>query len=127
MTVYVVEQGCYSDRQIVGIFSQYEKAALFCAANNRAEDDYYDCEISEYELDGWDIDGNIKPMYVYTASNDGGRWGVGYPRILSLEKVRKLRSYSDSFYIVLKSPDKEKAEKIMYDKLAERKAREAGI
>lgn len=127
MTVYVVEQGCYSDRYIVGVFSSEEKAAQYCALNNKADYTYDDCDYSAYDLDEWEEEGKVTPVWVYRAYQDASGWQVSFERVLSLKEVRKMPSTNNGFWIALKSPDEEKAKKIMYDKLAERKAREAGI
>lgn len=127
MTVYVVEQGSYSDRQIVGVFSSEEKAAQFCALHNEADYGYGDSYYSAYDLDEWEEEGKVTPMWVYRAYRSAMGWNVAFERVLSLNEVQKMPMVRDEFWIALKSPDEEKAKKIMHDKLAERKAREAGV
>ena len=127
MTVYVVEQGCYSDRMIIGVFSSEEKAAQYCALHNKADYAYGDCDYSAYDLDEWEEEGKVTPMWVYRAYQNVRGWNVTFERVLSLNEVQKMPSTKDGFWIVLKSPDEEKAKKIMYDRLAEMEARKAGI
>lgn len=128
MTVYVVEQGCYSDREVVGVFSSEEKAIRFCALHNKADDSSDACEYSAFELDEWGADGDITPVWVYQAYQwTLDKWHVAFKQVLSTKEIQKLPKYESCFWIILKSRDDEKAKKIMYDKLAERKAREAGI
>lgn len=63
MKVYIVEQGEYSDRHIVAVFSEKEQADLYKAARNDSEreaDDYVEVyDIYEFEVDETHLEGTI--------------------------------------------------------------------
>lgn len=63
MKVYIVEQGEYSDRHIVAVFSEKEQADLYKAARNDSEreaDDYIEVyDIYEFEVDETHLEGTI--------------------------------------------------------------------
>lgn len=64
MKIYVITSGEYSDYGIVAVFTDFEKAKLFCAAHNLQERYSYDYYIETYDTDDYNIESNIK---VYSA------------------------------------------------------------
>jgi hypothetical protein len=48
-SIYVIEQGCYSDKKIVGVFSTKEKAEAYASVFQRGRSS--DVDVTAYELD----------------------------------------------------------------------------
>lgn len=138
--VYVVTSGCYSDYHIDGVYSTREAAEKRCAA----WDGYDDPMIEEYELD----DGsNIEVEHVYRSLNFNMRhygrkmyvdWDMKYgskpfeEKLCSREQTnmrdgRKIELYYGSLSVNKTITTDEEAEKIIYDRIAKRKAEQMGL
>lgn len=61
--VYIVQIGCYSDKQIIGAFETKEEADSFVLKSNTG-DSWNDPFIEEIELGGLYKHGNLIPFYV---------------------------------------------------------------
>lgn len=132
MTVYIVQQGAYSSRDIVAVFSNKSKAELFCANRNSEFNDYDGYDVIEWGVDDADILSDETPTYVYkveleTRNGKTEHKWVNAPVIMTLRNAYKLKSKEDAFYILLDEDDRPKARKIADDKVAEINARKAGI
>lgn len=70
-TIFAIEQGCYSDYRVVGVFSSREKAEQILSIVNRGQDSEA-ATIAEWELDPGvkEINAGLKPHYI-TMDIDG--------------------------------------------------------
>ena len=57
-TVWLLERGEYSDREVVGVFSSREKAEVVAKAINASEGNYYNC----HEPHEWVLDSLYTPL-----------------------------------------------------------------
>lgn len=100
MKVYIVTQGEYSDYHIEEVFTDREKAEIFCATLN--EKYYAFPEIEEYETDKVKIEGKIYRCIIvhgrkyYSYCGDKGEWVYDY---LSEEIKRDLNPIKENFSI----------------------------
>lgn len=137
--VYIVTVGAYSDYQIEGVFADKEKAAQFCAMNNRGCG--YNYEIEEYEFQDNRIECEDKAGYTYRLYNSPIiDQFYKKPLFVSFEKIqfhsdfqrlqeREAASQRQEpvLRVWLEERDDEKAKKILFDMYAEHKAKRAGI
>lgn len=128
MKVYVVEQGCYSDRHIAGIAESQEEAKEIAEVVAGVRNPYYvrdDVTITEYDTKAF-ANGRLK--FLVNFYND-----TANVENLSLCQERIEDDYSETGYIpelgryVVFARDKEQAVKIARDMEAQRKAEEAGV
>ena len=127
MKVYIITHGEYSDYSIDCVFSDKAAAEKFCAIHNNTGDRYgYPYEIEEYEMDEVKIEGDVKVYYKYnfTITKSGK---ISYPDLFYVTssepvKVTELHYGDYSVTVTLDEDNKERAEKIACDKLAEYKA-----
>ena len=124
MKVYIVTSGEYSDYSIRRVFTDKERAELYCAMH---EEEYYDPYIAEeWETDDVEIDTAKPYMRRWDANiSPSGRvtWIDGRCTFNERNAITKNRSYNGSwFYTVIATLDKGKTEdeakKIILDRLA---------
>lgn len=131
MKGYAVSQGEYSDYEVIAVFTDIEKAKLFCGS--RTEDgDWYPPFIEEMDIDP-PIEGN-PDAYVYVRTvtvSEKGRvrsWDelhVEKGRAETVSFVEK-SDYGRDIYRVTsqRSLSRERAEKVVQDYLAQKKYEE---
>lgn len=123
MKVYIVTSGEYSDYGIRRVFTNKEKAELYCAMHGGGCDPYY---AEEWEVDDVEIDTTKPYMRQWEARiTPSGRmtWICGKCTFDEENAISKYRNYNGSlFYIVIATLDKDKTEeeakKIIFDRLA---------
>lgn len=132
-TVYVVTSGEYSGYGINCVFSREKDAEAYCAKRNGTSDSY---QVEPYDLDRpGDIAMARKGKTFYRVTIEGKRYGrEGYPYVSAMALLPddpiinedKLSNLGD-FATYVDAKDKETAIKVAQDRLAEHKARLAGI
>lgn len=128
MKVYVVTTGEYSDYGIDKVFTNRKEAMLYCANRNR-KDAYDEYRIEEYDTAHANIETDEKTVFVYIflighADRYYYRW---YHRCIPMYESDVPKDNDRYIYVTLPKFNRKKAEKIMYDRLAELNAREQGI
>lgn len=132
MKVYLVESGEYSDRQIDGVFSTYEKAEKYiahCKHHDTWETTY--C-IMEYDIDDNFIDNDVEIWYKYEVNMTKGRNHCiddiipVYKSDVEKDKINKYNSYGTSKYIefITYHKDKDLSMKSIEDRYMKAKAEE---
>lgn len=117
-TVYIVTSGEYSNYRIRGVYLDKEAAQARADLLNRGG------RFIEAEVEEWPSDGNGDDHYLFWAY--ASNWEIQWREYDSggyLEPVVEESDYSVS----VKSNDFDRGLKTMHDKIAEFKAREAGI
>lgn len=123
--VYIVTEGCYSDYRIEAVFSDRAKADEFVEFRNRYE------RGSDYQVEIWPVDsanrGDI--LYCVWVNRDGecvGQQTKVCERSRPEDYISNLNSRSGTIYAE-STRGYDVALKIARDKLAEIKAKEAGV
>lgn len=123
MKVYIVTSGEYSDYGIRKVFTDKEKAELYCAMHDGGYDPYY---VEEWETDDVEIE-TMKPYFRRWEAkiSPSGRliWIDDTCTFSEKNCITKCKNYyGEWFYIVTASLDKgkteEEAKKIIFDRLA---------
>lgn len=124
MIVYVIEQGEYSDRCVVAVRETLEEAKAYVDLKRKAEGNRYFPE--RYSVSCFDTKGMIiysKNAYEIHFMPDGS--------ICYVYKIEDQTNYLDwceyENPMIIHADSEEQARKIAYDRLAELKARKAGI
>ena len=115
MKVYVIEQGCYSDRHVVGVVETEQEAKEICENLLNGNDDagYEEYDTKRFEME-------LPRFYVYLCF---GEWNVKYDDGGIFERYKEnTEDYEDHFVIFAKT--KEVALKIAQDMRALRLAKE---
>lgn len=131
MKVYIVTSGEYSDYFIEGVFTDRDKARVYCALRNHdihclaySFDDGEAARIEEYESDkGFDIlqiDNNRLGTIYYFMGDDISEKIPAYR-----EDVEKLRLNEHAVWV--EGENEEKAKKIYFDRRAKKKAESEGL
>ena len=129
MKGYAVSQGEYSDYGVVAVFTDIEKAKLFCASRTN---DWYPPFIEEMDIDP-PIEGNPDAYeYVRTVTVDEkGRVNPDYAlyvekgRAETVSFVRKTNLGRDIYRVTSQRPlSEDRAKKIVQDYLAQKKYEE---
>ena len=130
MKIYIVTSGEYSDYHINAVFSTKEEAEKYCALNNKAGDNWTDCEIEEWDTQDYKIEGEVPVYYLY-------RFAIKEKSLAAIDKCKYMQCLCVSersnsfieflnkwgqdgvrFSIYLNKPDMEKARKIAKELLA---------
>ena len=124
MIVYVIEEGEYSDKHVEAIKETLDEAKMFVdlRVKTQKQNKYF---VERYTISAFDTQGDIiYPDDCYFVRFD--KEGL----IFEIEKTDEIRDYMDwnsSSEMLIHAKSEEHARKIAYDKLAELKARKAGI
>lgn len=125
MTVYVVTSGEYSDYGICAVFTDKEKAELYCAAHGDKYGD--DCYIEEYDTEEVQIESSKPPKRKWRMVFD--KYGVlsrfGTSSTLTFREINMITPGTNKTCVVAtldKDIPREKAEKIICDRFAKWKA-----
>ena len=123
MTVYVIEEGEYSDRNVVAVRETLEEAKEYVDLKLKASSRRYYPET--YGISAYDTKGNL----VYSKDAYKVRFHDG--KIVEITKCAHETEYLDygdyRFSMVIHADNEDKVRKIAYDRMAEIKARRAGI
>jgi len=123
MKVYIVTSGEYSDYGINRVFTDKERAELYCAMHEGGCDPYF---VEEWETDDVEIS-TTKPYYrrweAKITPSGLLLWIGDACTFTEKNSIEKYRNYNGSwFYIVIATLDKDKTEdeakKIIFDRLA---------
>ena len=125
MTVYVVTSGEYSDYGISAVFTDKEKAEIYCAAHSdKYDENYY---IEEYDTEEVEIESSKPPKCKWRMVFD--KYGVlsqfGTSSTLTFRELNQIipgRNRTCVIATLDKDIPKEKAEKIICDRFAKWKA-----
>lgn len=128
MKGWAVSKGEYSDYEVLAVFTDIEKAKVYCALNHS---DWYPPFIEEMEIDP-PVDGNIEDL-VYARDayvSERGRISVDYP--IYVEKgtgdhVKKLKREGGYQVESKHFLTQERTKKILSDYLAKEKAEREGL
>lgn len=122
MIVYVIEEGEYSDRRVVAVREILEEAKEYVRLKLESQKGGYE---ERYGITCFDTKGGA----VYQEDAYDVYFFNG--EIVEIQKVKDCKSCLDYVeyerYIQIHAKDEEHARKIAYDKLAELRARKAGI
>ena len=129
MTVYAVFKGCYSDRDLMGIFSTEKLAYDFIERGKIFYNhDYLDDSPTEYVLD------ELKPMesFIVRIEKDNASvldsWDDYNRKNIGLSGVYVIDDYEEEYDVLVNyNPDVNVMIKAACDKLTAWKASEAGI
>lgn len=131
MKVYVIQEGCYSDRHIVGVTLNENIAEAYLKIHNTG-DWYDDCNIEEYELlDDVNIiteaDSFVKQYIIYIQNNNLA--SIKEECYVSPDTDKISYSFNNDFGMIIKviEDSKEKALKIAYDLRAKKLAEKFGL
>lgn len=136
MKVYVITSGEYSDYGIRAVALSREKAELICAMLNSTERYYGDvATIEEYDTDGIQCDVNEDVGLCYEAwfnykTLKNIYWGEPFYSFARNEIKRGISGHGYEIQIAATFPKdmpKEKARKIMKDRVAKWKAEREGL
>jgi hypothetical protein len=136
--VYVVTSGEYSDYHIDGVFSDYDKAELYCAFLTDKGD--YSCEnphIEEYDQDIIQVEGKIyRGVSFREVQGIGSKYIDCIHTFVSMKPIeQKVKNHirGDGIKVLLVTipisnrVNDDEAEKIAYDWLAKYKAEGQGL
>lgn len=123
MKVYIVTSGEYSDYGIRRVFTDKERAELYCAMH---ESDYDAPEVEEWDADDVEIDSSKPYMRRWVASvSPSGEMNyiTSACTFNETNAVIKVRSYNGSWYYkvfatLIKDKTEDEAKKIIFDRLA---------
>ena len=122
MKVYIATEGSYSDYHIEAVFTDREQAELYSALHC--------CKIEEYETDEYKIEGkkdDLKEMWIYEKGLNifGDKYTSLYFDRLTFDDIEKIdvqkfpRPKIRLTKTFDKDADKEKIEKIMYERFSQ--------
>ena len=132
MKVYIVTSGIYSDYQIHAVFTDREKAHVYCALYHQKIRRYADnYEIEEYETNDVKIESQKKPGVLYSFWTDRNRKSVHFYKYYIFKEdvedfCEKMISHKEDTVFLEKEND-EKAQKIFFDRKAKEKAEREGL
>lgn len=123
MKVFIVTSGEYSDYGIRAVFTDYEKAELYCATHNKKSSTDICC-IEEYDTEDFKIESNETPkeVWCFTTSNENIKASKQY---LTFDNIEFCCRRSSGYYgevTVKKNTPEEKVIKIAADRIAKFKA-----
>ena len=130
MIIYVITKGCYSDYRICAVTEDKERAD---ALVKLFSDSFDNAQIEEYDTDRWaDAVTVLKEKYhsyrVLLKTDDDTPQVVDWDFDLADRFDNRVQQNSrGQYWCDITAIDKEHAEKIFYDKLAEYKAEKEGI
>lgn len=118
MKIYVVEQGQYSDRHIIGVTDDKKKAEKVCGA--------LDAWYSEWDTDQFEVRNCLRfEVYDPNCSYDSD-WTAVYDAYDLYDNYKENTELDDGVYIIY-ADSREQAIKIAQDMRAEKLARKNGI
>lgn len=132
MKVYIVTSGIYSDYQIHAVFTDREKAHIYCALYNQTIRKYGDpYNIEEYETNDFKIESQKKSGVLYSFWADPiGKAVESHKYYIFSEDVEdfceKCISNKENT-VFLEEENDEKAQKIFFDRKAKEKAESEGL
>lgn len=128
MKVYIVTSGEYSDYGIDAVFLDKKEAELYIATHQKMDgyvwswEEYND--ILEFDTEDGKINaGDNRVGHFYW--HDG--YSIRHAVVFEVDAPRKAAKLKEKVSIWLPEENEAKAEKILHDRIAEMKAREAGI
>lgn len=145
MKVYIVEQGEYSDRHIVAVFSEKKQADLYKAARNDSEreaDDYVEVyDIYEFEVDETHLEGTIHyALKGHIYDDESIHFETYITSVKSIKpELNKITHPFGTHEFIIPVPDEvkydknwflvitDKNKKVVYDTIAKLKAEQEGI
>lgn len=145
MKVYIVEQGEYSDRHIVAVFSEKEQADLYKATRNDSEreaDDYIEVyDIYEFEVDETHLEGTIHyALKGHIYDDESIHFETYITSVKSIKpELNEIKHPYRTHEFIIPVPDEvkydknwflvitDKNKKVVYDTIAKLKAEQEGI
>lgn len=127
MKAYVILEGEYSDRHVVGVTLDREMVTKILDTHK-----WWDCE--EYETDTFALMGEGNKLFIvckedgkYTAREEVNNIGYYLGDVGKLEFYKKNRWKNDRYFFTVMANDKDHAIKATQDKIAEYEAMRQGV
>lgn len=125
MKVYVVQKGFYSDRHVVAVTLDSDKADQFAELYARGHDD---TEIEVYDTDDYDTQlalsqQNLKPYYIWYYKDMSTKISAVDWEMVDLDNLPILENHGHCYIAKMLARDEEHAKKIANDIVAEYKYR----
>lgn len=127
MKAYVILEGEYSDRHVVGVTLDREMVTKILDTHK-----WWDCE--EYETDAFALMGDGGKLFIvckedgkYTAREEVNNIGYYLGDVGKLEFYKKNQWKNDRYFFTVMAKDKDHAIKATQDKIAEYEAMRQGV
>lgn len=134
MTIYIVTSGIYSEYHIDEVFTDKEKAEMYCAVRNgdqKSYEDYNNYQVEVHECADDNVQGKIDVQYQFTVYEGSTEPPRRYDLIFKMSPWNENHILPKPFHaraiVYLTKNDPDLAFKIGKDMLAKYKAEQAGI
>lgn len=127
MKVYVIEQGEYSDRHVVGVVENEEDAKRICEAIGRKWHGKTDTGYLEFDTEQFTVNKQLRfIVYCYDSWREKNHWVAEYDTYDFYKQYPETTMDYEGHYIVY-AKDSDHAIKIAQDMDAEYRAKKEGI